>query len=212
MESDKVGRKFLWGAPGGVVELHGQEKRSWTHLADHLFRNGVAADDLLWEQNQNTDTTIGNRLVFHALRFMTKVVFRETKRNVLVLKVIYATFTQLKMGKFYTLGFIFYTVYIIYNAYVFYISISLSDNSFDKLEAWIGSYFTDDNIFAFFTDFYYELEPELGVILGSFGFDTSTLDRLIKDSNERKYAAIAGVFNVKEQITLSFASRKLISG
>ena len=96
--------------------------------------------------------------------------------------------------------------------YTVYISIAFSDNSFDELEAWIGSYFTDDNIFAFFTDFYYELEPQLVVILRSFGFDTSTLDWLIKDSNERKYAAIAGVFNVKEKIILSFANRKLNSG
>ena len=68
MESDRPGRKWLWGAPGGVIELHGQEKKSWTYLSDHLVRNGVAADNLLWEQNQSKDTVMGNRLVFHALR------------------------------------------------------------------------------------------------------------------------------------------------
>ena len=24
---------------GGLLEIHGTEKKSWTHLADHLFRN-----------------------------------------------------------------------------------------------------------------------------------------------------------------------------
>ena len=50
-----VGRKFLWAAEGGVLELHGEEKKSWTHLADHLPRNGIAADDLVWLQNSRQE-------------------------------------------------------------------------------------------------------------------------------------------------------------
>ena len=32
MDETDVGTKFLWVANEGVLEMHGEEKHSWTHL------------------------------------------------------------------------------------------------------------------------------------------------------------------------------------
>ena len=61
-----VGVKYLWVADSGVLEMHGQEKTHWTHLNEHLFKNSVPAEELLFQQNKNLaddgGTLIGQRL------------------------------------------------------------------------------------------------------------------------------------------------------
>ena len=52
IEDSQVGTKYLWVAHGGVLEMHGKEKHSWTYLEDHLVRNGIAADNLTWIQDK----------------------------------------------------------------------------------------------------------------------------------------------------------------
>ena len=66
-EQDTVGTKYLWVSNEGVLEMHGKEKHSWTYLEDHLVRNGIAADNLTWIQDKNSDTLIGNRMIFQML-------------------------------------------------------------------------------------------------------------------------------------------------
>ena len=36
-----VGTKYLWASAGGVLELHGKVKKSWTRLNEHIFRDSV---------------------------------------------------------------------------------------------------------------------------------------------------------------------------
>ena len=69
VEDIMAGTKYLWCSNDCVLEMHGKEKKSWTHLADHLFRNSIAADDLVFNQDKDTKTVniVGNRLVFHAI-------------------------------------------------------------------------------------------------------------------------------------------------
>ena len=67
-EHSMVGTKYLWCGSDCVLEMHGKEKKSWTYLDDHLFRDSIPADNLEFYQDRWTDTFIyGNRLVFHAL-------------------------------------------------------------------------------------------------------------------------------------------------
>merc|ERR1711892_35896 len=66
-EDEQVGTKYLWVAQGGILEMHGQEKHSWTYLEDHLVRNGIAADNLTWIQDKQSDTLVGNRMIFQVL-------------------------------------------------------------------------------------------------------------------------------------------------
>ena len=69
VEDVTAGTKYLWCSNDCVLEMHGKDKKSWTHLADHLFRNNIAADDLIFNQDKDTKQVniIGNRLVFHAI-------------------------------------------------------------------------------------------------------------------------------------------------
>ena len=70
-EHSMVGTKYLWCGSDCVLEMHGKEKKSWTHLEDHLFRESIPADNLEFYQDRWTDTFIyGNRLVFHALSYV----------------------------------------------------------------------------------------------------------------------------------------------
>ena len=48
-----VGVKYLWVADSGVLEMHGQERTSWTHLNDHLFKNSIPSEVLQFNQNKN---------------------------------------------------------------------------------------------------------------------------------------------------------------
>ena len=66
-EDEQVGTKYLWVAQGGILEMHGREKHSWTYLEDHLVRNGIAADNLTWIQDKQSDTLVGNRMIFQVL-------------------------------------------------------------------------------------------------------------------------------------------------
>ena len=67
-EHSMVGTKYLWCGPDCVLELHGKEKKSWTYLEDHLFRNSIPADNIEFYQDRFADTVIiGNRLVFHVV-------------------------------------------------------------------------------------------------------------------------------------------------
>ena len=73
-EHPMVGTKYLWCGPDCVLEMHGKEKKSWTHLEDHVFRNTIPADNLEFYQDRFTDNGIArNRLVFHALRLSFKL-------------------------------------------------------------------------------------------------------------------------------------------
>ena len=47
--------------------MHGAEKKSWTKLNEHLFKDSVAVEKLNWEQTKYQDTNTGNRLVVHVL-------------------------------------------------------------------------------------------------------------------------------------------------
>ena len=161
---DNVGRKFLWAAPGGVLELHGKEKKSWTHLSDHLVRNGIAADDLIWEQHQQAQTMNGNRLVFHVLS--AEGDLRDT------------------------------------------FALDSGSNNFEDLSIWIDYYHNENNVFAFWTDFYYELTSNLDRVLSPF-MDTSELSTILRDSSITKYTQIAGVFNEKGQS--KFAAQRPVS-
>ena len=51
------------------MEMHGKEKVSWTQLDEHIFRQNVPAERLLWRQTNwvNEQYGINNRLVFHFL-------------------------------------------------------------------------------------------------------------------------------------------------
>ena len=49
-----AGTKYLWCSNDCVLEMHGKVKTSWTHLADHLFRNSIPADDLVFNQHKKT--------------------------------------------------------------------------------------------------------------------------------------------------------------
>ena len=73
-ESHHVGTKYLWVANNGVLEMHGKEKVSWTHLNEHIFRDNIPVEQLFWRQHRwganihsGNDNHIGNRLVFHVL-------------------------------------------------------------------------------------------------------------------------------------------------
>ena len=61
-EHDMVGTKYLWVADNGVLELHGKEKVSWTHLDEHLFKDNVPAEQLYFRQTKDSPTVLGNRL------------------------------------------------------------------------------------------------------------------------------------------------------
>ena len=64
------GVKFLHVSTGGVLEMHGKEKHHWTNLDEHIFKNNVPAEQLLFKQNKwNSidERVINNRLVFHIL-------------------------------------------------------------------------------------------------------------------------------------------------
>jgi len=50
-----------------VLEMHGKEKLSWTHLTEHIFRDSIPAEALEFQQLKNTDVFMGNRIVFHVL-------------------------------------------------------------------------------------------------------------------------------------------------
>ena len=58
----QAGTKYLWVGNEGVLEMHGEEKLSWTHLDEHLFRDNVAAEQLHFQQFQWAETFLGNRL------------------------------------------------------------------------------------------------------------------------------------------------------
>lgn len=49
-ENHHVGSKFLWVGTDGVLEMHGREKLSWTHLEEHIFRDNVPVEQLRWKQ------------------------------------------------------------------------------------------------------------------------------------------------------------------
>ena len=65
---DMVGRKYLWTGSGGTLEMHGKDKKSWTKLNEHLFKDSVAVEKLSWYQTRWQDTYMGNRFVVHVLR------------------------------------------------------------------------------------------------------------------------------------------------
>ena len=46
------GYKFLWVATDGVLEMHGKEKLHWTNLNEHIFRNNVPAEELVFKQSR----------------------------------------------------------------------------------------------------------------------------------------------------------------
>lgn len=47
VDHHQVGTKYLWVSTGGVLEMHGKEKLSWTHLEEHIFRDNVPAEGRL---------------------------------------------------------------------------------------------------------------------------------------------------------------------
>ena len=49
-ESHHAGTKYLWAGTNGVLEMHGKEKLSWTHLDEHIFRDNVPVEQLKWKQ------------------------------------------------------------------------------------------------------------------------------------------------------------------
>ena len=65
-----AGNKYIWLTTDGVMEMHGKEKVAWTQLDEHIFRDNVAAEQLVFYQNKNVQldgTAVSNRLVFHIL-------------------------------------------------------------------------------------------------------------------------------------------------
>ena len=64
------GVKFLHVSSDGVLEMHGKVKHHWTNLDEHIFKDNVAAEQLLFKQNKWNSIdqrVINNRLVFHIL-------------------------------------------------------------------------------------------------------------------------------------------------
>ena len=65
---EHVGYKYLWAGPRSTLELHGKEKRSWTHLdGGHIYRDNTPTDEHLFEQHKASRPMAGHRLVFHIL-------------------------------------------------------------------------------------------------------------------------------------------------
>ena len=54
-----AGTKYLWAATGGVVELHGENRKGWTHLDDHLWANSVPVEEFEWAQGMDTNYKYG---------------------------------------------------------------------------------------------------------------------------------------------------------
>ena len=48
-----AGTKYLWAAAGGVVEIHGEDRKGWTHLDDHVWANSVPVEELEWSQGMD---------------------------------------------------------------------------------------------------------------------------------------------------------------
>merc|ERR1711962_945003 len=58
-------QKAILVTKGGLLEIHGSEKKSWTHLADHLFQsNQPIPYQERYEENTYV-TKYGPRLVFY---------------------------------------------------------------------------------------------------------------------------------------------------
>ena len=51
-----AGTKYLWAAAGGVVEIHGEDRKGWTHLDDHVWANSVPVEELEWTQGMDKKT------------------------------------------------------------------------------------------------------------------------------------------------------------
>ena len=74
-EDPTAGTKYLWADTNSVVEIHGREKLSWTHLEEHLFKNSVPVEAHYWHQDRWTSTPTGsantayagNRIILHVL-------------------------------------------------------------------------------------------------------------------------------------------------
>ena len=66
-ENHHVGTKYLWVASDGVLELHGKEKHSWTHLNEHIFKDSIPAESHEFKQVFGSQTFLGNRLIIHVL-------------------------------------------------------------------------------------------------------------------------------------------------
>ena len=80
---DMVGRKYLWTGSGGTLEMHGKDKKSWTKLNEHLFKDSVAVEKLSWYQTRWQDTYMGNRLVVHVLRFGFNLMSRKLRVGII---------------------------------------------------------------------------------------------------------------------------------
>ena len=65
---EHVGYKYLWAGPRSTLEIHGKEKRSWTHLdGGHIYRDSTPTDEHVFEQYKASRPMAGHRLVFHIL-------------------------------------------------------------------------------------------------------------------------------------------------
>ena len=53
-----AGTKYLWAAAGGVVEIHGEDRKGWTHLDDHVCANSVPVEELEWSQGTDIILTL----------------------------------------------------------------------------------------------------------------------------------------------------------
>ena len=74
-----AGYKYLWVGRNGVLEMHGEEKKSWTWLDDHLCANSVCAVGLEWQQSK--DTVIAkDTLDFIDPRLGKKICLTECKK------------------------------------------------------------------------------------------------------------------------------------
>ena len=65
-----AGHKYLHVAQGGTLEMHGAEKRPWTTLDEHIFRDSVPAEQLIMRVTRGIhidNERFGNRLIFHVL-------------------------------------------------------------------------------------------------------------------------------------------------
>ena len=62
MEESWIGKKFLHADYKSVLELHGKEKKSWTNLAEHVFKDNIPYHPTVMDSDKGT---VGSGIHIH---------------------------------------------------------------------------------------------------------------------------------------------------
>ena len=76
MDDTWIGRKFLHASTQSVLEMHGKVKKSWTHLAEHVFANNLPYHPI--KIDSDTDTAVPTAGI-HVHRFSTAGDLKDIK-------------------------------------------------------------------------------------------------------------------------------------